>query len=230
MQSMFVPMLFMLFSGQMAIRPAAQQPCPIKLTGHSIFDSKSVQGGRIDITDLSGSGILAAQGFLRYQFAGGRFHDHVWRYTAAGIPSRSVRLTPEEKPFDSGLVNPIRIEAHVLGAFLGKDETCGETGRTVRSRYESLLVGLRQDAAHAAKLAASLSPSLFLKELNGDFFKVGPYGRESSQSSLTLLRSNLVDADGKLRPEYREWIKRWQDSLQPAKRSLLKQSSPPPGL
>ena len=188
----------------------------------------SMKGGSIEVRDLSGSGILAVTGTLRFQFANGRYFDYVWRYTTAGFPARSMKITPEETLFAGGLVAPNRIDSTVLGVYFADGAVCGETGAYLKEKFHKNIENVRLDAEKAIGAANALSPKHFEEAVRNGLLATGPYQRESIASSNAMLKSQLLGPDGKLLLEYKEWLKRWQDSLKPAKPAPPKQSSRQP--
>ncbi len=211
----------------MAIRPPATKNCNLAIGGAAQVGRVSVKGGSIEVRDLSGSGILAATGTLRFQFANGRYFDYVWRHTSSGMAIRSMKITPEETLL-GGLVAPSRIDSTVLGVYFADGEVCGETGAYLKEKFQKNLQSVRLDAEQALGVANALPPKLFAEALRNGLLEAGPYQRESIASSNEMLRGQLLGPGGKLVPEYKEWIKRWQDSLKPAKPAPPKQSSRQP--
>jgi len=212
----------------MAIRSPATKNCNLAISGEARVGRVSMKGGSIEVRDLSGSGILALAGILRFQFANGRYFDYVWRYTSAGLAARSMKITPEETLFAGGLVAPSRIDSSVLGVYFLDGEICGETGAYIKEKFQKNLENVRLDAEQAIGIAKTLSPKLFEEAVRNGLLTAGPYQRESIASSNALLRTQLLGPDGKLVGEYKEWLNRWQNSIKPAKPTPPKQSSRQP--
>lgn len=212
----------------MAIRPPASKNCNLAISGEAHVGRVSVKGGSIEVRDLTGGGILSVSGTLRFQFANGRYFDYVWRNSTGGLSARSMKITPTETLFAGGLVAPTRIDATVLGVYFADGEVCGETGVYLKEKFQKNLESMRLDAEQALGVANAIPPKLFEEALKTGLLSTGPYDRETVASSNALLKGQLLDAAGKLRPEYKEWLKRWQDSLKPAKPTPQKQSSRQP--
>lgn len=201
----------------MAIRPSLQDTCRLGLRGEAWVGKVTVKGGSIEIRDQNGAGILAVSGSLRYHFANGRYDDQVFRHQSVGFPSQAIRLTPQEAQFGSGLMSPTKIEGRILGVYFGNGEVCGETGQALKSKHDHSVESVRKDAAEATGVAEALPRGGFEDALKNGLLKDGPYARASTANSNAMLRANLIGKDGKLVGEYKQWLKRWQDSLRPAK-------------
>jgi hypothetical protein len=212
----------------MAIRSPSGKTCELAVSGNARVGRVSVKGGVIEIRDLSGIGILAVTGTLRFQFANGRYFDYIWRYSSAGLAARSMKLTPEETLFAGGLVAPNRIDSTILGVYWANGEVCGDTGAYLKEKYQKVLESTRLDAEQAIGVANALPPKLFGEAVRDGLFELGPYQRESVAASNSMLKSKLLDANGDLIPEYKEWLKRWQESLKPAKPAPPTRSSRQP--
>jgi hypothetical protein len=214
----------------MAIRAQAKPPCPISVGGDAWVGKQSVKGGSIAVKDLSGTGILSLKGVLRFYFAGGRYNDITFRHEALGIPAAALKIVPTESVFEGGLVNPTRVEGLLLGGYLTDGTVCGEIGQSLKEKHQRSSEAAKKDAEEAIGVANALPRPLFEEAVKNGLLTVGPYARESTEASNNLLKSNLIGADGKLIVEYKQWLKRWQDALKPAKPALQKRSSPRPGL
>lgn len=213
----------------MAIRAGTGDHCNLSIKGNAWVGRSTVKGGLIEIRDLTGSGILAASGVLRYHFGGGRYFDQAWRHQTVGFPTVAAKLTPGEALFEGGLVSPIRVEGRVLGVYFADGDVCGETGATIKARHDRSIESARKDADEAIGVANALPPKLFAEALENGLLNGGPYARETIDASNAMLRSNLLGPDGKLIGEYKQFLKRWQDSLKPATPARPKRTSPQPG-
>lgn len=212
----------------MSIRPQVTKNCNLAVGGEAWVGRASMKGGSIQVRDLSGTGILSATGLLRVHFANGRYFDYVWRHTSSGFPASSMKITPEETLFAGGLVVPTRIEGIVLGVYFGNGETCGETGANLKEKFQKSIQNVRLDTEQAIGIANSLTPALFETAVRNGLLPSGPYQRDSVASSNSMLRAKLLGPDGKLLPEYKQWLKRWHDSLKPAKQVPQTRSSRQP--
>jgi hypothetical protein len=154
---------------------------------------------------------------LRFQFANGRFQDQTWRHETVGFPAANIKLTPEAMRFTPGLTSPRQIEGRVLGVHFANGETCGEAGQAVKDRYTRTIEEFRKDSDEVAGIASALPAPLFLELLRKGVLPEGPYARSSIVATNSMLRAKLIGPDGKLIGEYKEWIKRWQESVKPAK-------------
>lgn len=203
----------------LSIRTQTTSKCKVDVTGSAWVGRQTVKGGTIQVRDLSASGMLAVSGLLRFQFANGRYLDQAWRYDTVGFPATNIKLVPEEMQFTQGLTSPTRIEGIVMGVYLANGEVCGETGLVVKDRYTQTADDVRKDAEQVLSIAKTLPPKLFYEAVRNGVLPVGPYSRSSVAATNSLLHSKLIGPDGKLIGEYKEWLKRWQDSLKPAKPS-----------
>ena len=201
----------------MSIRTQTTGNCKLAINGEAWVGRQTIKGGSIQVRDLSGSGITAVSGVLRFQFSNGRYQDQIWRYETIGFPAANIKLAPEEMQFMPGLTSPARIEGRVLGVYFHNGEICGETGQAVRERYSRTIEDAHKDAEEVLKLSRTLSSAAFLQAVRDGVLPNGPYARVSVASSNSMLRSRLIGPDGKLIGEYKEWIKRWQETFKPAK-------------
>lgn len=214
----------------MSIRPVtAAQNCKLSIGGSAWVGRSTVKGGGIEVRDLSGVGLQAASGVLRFVFANGRYYDHLWKHQTVGFPVTSLRVTPKEGQFDGGLVVPMRIEGRVLGVYFANGEVCGEMGATVKMRHQQSIESARKDVQEAIGVANALPAKLFESAVKDGLLNGGPYARETVEVSNAMLKANLLGSDGKLIGEYKQWLKRWQDSLKPATPTRPTQSSQPHG-
>ena len=214
----------------MSIRPNSGSKCPLEVSGQAWVGIRTIKGGAIKLRDLSGSGVLSATGVLRFQFANGRYYDQIWRAPARALPYSASTLVPEDKEFPGGLINPVKIEGQVQGAYFADGETCGETGAILKERHAKVIEDTRQDAIEALALSYALAPQQFEKQVRSGLLKIGPYERETVSGTNAMLRNRLIAMDGSLVPEYKQWIKQWNDSLKPAKPLPQTQSSRRRGL
>ena len=201
----------------MSIRSQAAAKCPLEVSGQAWVGKRTLKGGAIKLRDLTGSGILAASGIIRFQFANGRYYDQVWKSPARATPYSAATLTPEAKEFPTALTDPIKIEGQVLGVYFASGESCGETGAFLKERHAQVIDNSRQDSLEALALAIALDKAQFEKQVRAGLLKTGPYERETVSSSNIMLRSRLIAPDGSLVPEYKDWIKQWNASFKPAK-------------
>ena len=213
----------------MSIRTQISDNCKLAISGQAWVGRQTIKGGIIQVRDLSGSGIKAVSGVLRIQFANGRYQDQVWRHETLGFPALTIKIPPEEMQFSSGLVLPTRIDGKVLGVYFANGETCGETGHAVKERFTRTIEELRKDADEVMAIANAVPAKVFLERVRSGVLVEGPYARASAGPSNAMLRGNLISTDGKLVLEYKDWIKRWQDSLRPARPVRPTRSSQLPG-
>ena len=213
----------------MAIRTQTTANCKLAISGEAWVGRQTIKGGSIEVRDLSGSGITAVSGVLRFKFANGRYQDQVWRHETVGFPAANIKIAPEEMQFTSGLTSPTRIEGRVLGVYFASGEICGETGQAVKVRFTKTSEDVRKDADEVMGIASALPAKVFYERVRSGVLAEGPYARASVVPSNSMLRARLIGPDGKLIAEYKEWIKRWQDSLKPAKQSRQIRSSLLPG-
>lgn len=211
----------------MSIRTQITGNCKLSVSGQAWVGTQTMKGGAIQVRDLSGAGILTAKGVLRFQFASGRYYDYLWKHSSPGFPAKSFTITPEETLFSGGLVAPNRIEGMVMGVYFADGEICGELGQNLKEKYQQAMVNVSLDCEQAIALANSLPAPRFEAALRNGLLAAGPYARESLAASNVMLRSRLLGADGKLVPEYKEWLKRWQQAIIAAKPTRPPQSSPP---
>lgn len=213
----------------MAIRTQIASNCKLAISGEAWVGRQTIKGGSIQVRDLSGSGIAAVSGVLRFQFSNGRYQDQVWRHETVGFPAANIKITPEEMQFTSGLTSPTRIEGRVLGVYFANGEACGETGQAVKARFTRTSEDAQKDADEVMGIASRLPAAAFYERVRIGVLSEGPYARASAAPSNSLLRARLIGADGKLVAEYKEWIRRWKDSFKPAKQARQPQSSLLPG-
>ena len=213
----------------MAVRTQTTANCKLAISGEAWVGRQTIKGGSIEVRDLSGSGITAVSGVLRFQFANGRYQDQVWRHETVGFPAANIKIAPKEMQFTSGLTSPMRIEGRVLGVYFASGETCGETGQAVKERFTKTSEDVRKDADEVMGIASALPAKEFYEKVRSGVLPEGPYARASVVPSNSMLRARLLGPDGKLIAEYKEWIKRWQDSLRPATHSRQIRSSLLPG-
>ncbi len=213
----------------MAIRNNFTDACKVSVGGTTWVGRTTTQGGTIAVRDLSGAGIQAVAGVIRYEFASGRYFDSPWKYQTLGVPSASAKVSPSPAQFDAGLTAPTRVQAKVLGVYFGNGSTCGETGATVKSRYEDVLVSLRKDADEVMHAAETMPADAFAKAARAGLIKEGPYTRDTTPLVNTMLKAQLFRRDGKLILEYKQWLQRWYEQIRPAKPAHQTRSSPPPG-
>ena len=209
----------------MSIRSQAVAKCPIEVSGQAWVGKRTVKGGAIKLRDLTGAGVLAASGIIRFQFANGRYYDEVWKSPARATPYSAATMVPEDKEFPSALTAPIKIEGQVLGVYFANGESCGETGAILKQRHAQVIDNSRQDSLEALALALALDKAQFEKQVRAGLLKSGPYERETVASSNIMLRNRLIAADGSLVPEYKEWIRQWSASFKSAKPLHPTQSS-----
>lgn len=201
----------------MAVRPSTGDNCKLALSGNVWVGRATAGGGTVDLRDLSGVGVRSATGVLRFLFAGGRFQDVGWKHQSLGQPSAAAKITPKDSLFEGGQVNPIKVEAHVLGVYFADGSVCGETGNTVKLRYASIVESAEQDVNDVIGAANLLQPKQFEEAVRAGVLKTGPYARETSDATNSRAKALLLGPDGKLRMEYKQVLKRWQDSFKPAK-------------
>ena len=213
----------------MALREAPGGTCKISVKGSAWVGPTTVKGGQIQIRDLTGSGIRAVSGVIRFHFGGGRYSDLQWKHQSVGSPSTSIGLTPDPMTFDAQLKNPTKAETLTLGAYFGDGSICGEIGKSVKTRFEGSIESVKKDADEAVKASNSLPPAKFAQALRDGLIAGGPYARETVSSTNSMLRSKLLGPDGSLIGEYKQWLQRWQSSLRPATLSRQKRSSLQPG-
>lgn len=201
----------------MSIRMNAASKCSVSISGSAWVGRLTIKGGTMEVRDLSGAGIAAVSGVLRFQFSSGRYQDQNWRHDTVGFPAANIKIAPEEMQFTPGLSSPTKIESIVTGVYFANGEVCGETGQSVKDRFTRTMNDVRKDAEEVSKIAAALPAKLFYEAVRDGVLTVGPYSRSSVAATNSLLHTKLIGPDGKLIGEYKEWIKHWQDSLKPAK-------------
>jgi hypothetical protein len=199
--------------------------CKLSVSGNAWVGRSTVKGGGIELRDLSGVGLYAASGVLRFVFANGRYHDHVWKYQTLGSPIASARVTPKEGQFDGGLVAPLRIEGRVSGAYFADGHVCGELGKNVKMRLEQSIESARKDLQEAIEMANVMSPRAFQESVRIGLLRGGPYARETVDATNALLKAKLIGPDGKLIKEYKQWLSLRQNALKPATPLRPKRSS-----
>ena len=214
----------------MSIRSQHDAKCPIDVSGQAWVGSRTVKGGAIHVRDLTGGGLFAVTGVLRFQFANGRYYDQIWKSPARANAYSASTMVPEDKQFPGGLTAPIKIEGQVLGVYFANGETCGDIGPTLKAQHLQVIANTQQDALEALALAIALDRSQFEKQVQTGLLKTGPYERETVAASNAMLRSRLISPNGALVPEYKEWIKQWNASFKPAKPLHQTRSSPQRGL
>ncbi len=214
----------------MAIRAQASAKCPVDVSGQAWVGKRTVKGGAIKLRDLTGGGLMAASGIIRFQFANGRYYDQTWKSPARTSAYSAATMVPEAKEFPGALTVPTKIEGQVLGVYFANGDTCGDTGLALKSQHLQVIENTQQDALEALALAIALDPSQFEKQLHAGLLKTGPYERETVASSNSLLRARLISPNGSLVPEYKEWIKQWNASFKPAKPLRPTRSLPQRGL
>ena len=214
----------------MSIRSQAVAKCPVGVSGQAWVGQRTMKGGAIKLRDLTGGGILAASGIIRFQFANGRYYDQIWKSPARATSYSASTMIPADTEFPGALTSPIKIEGQVLGVYFGNGETCGEIGTVLKERHAHVIADTRQDSLEALALAIALDKAQFEKQVRSGLLKTGPYERETVSASNTMLRSRLIASDGSLVPEYKDWIKQWNTSFKLAKPIHQTQSSRPHGL
>lgn len=241
---MFVPVLYGILTFQaqagggimdesrapMSIRSQAVAKCPVEVSGQAWVGKSTIKGGAIKLRDLTGGGVLAASGIIRFQFANGRYYDQVWKSPARATPYSASTMAPADTEFPTALTSPIKIEGQVLGVYFANGESCGEIGTVLKEHHAHVIDDTRQDSLEALALAIALDKTHFEKQVRLGLLKTGPYERETVSSSNSMLRSRLIAPDGSLVPEYKDWIKQWNASFKPAKRLHQTQSSRQHGL
>jgi hypothetical protein len=191
--------------------------CGLEMRGAVWTGKVSTRGGSLEGKDMEAKGILAAVGAVRFHFGNGRYQDVKWLYQSSARPVLNFRMTPAEAAFEGGLRSPVKAEAKVFGVYRADGATCGESGGAMKDRFERVRTDQRKDAQAAIDLAEKLPAAKFQKAVAEGLIQDGPYARESTTQSNAMLRSALIDPSGALRPEYKQILRRWLDSLKPAK-------------
>ncbi len=203
--------------------------CKIFASGEAWVGSRSTAGGVIKARISEGGPALAVRGATRFHLTSGSTFDNNWHFETIGkegVPSFTI--TPPPRAFPTG-GKVVRAELRVEGAYFQDGGTCGPEGNEARAGWLRVLDSARADVEEALALATKVPEPQFLKSVQGDLIRQGPYSRTTSPTMNVEFKRVLLATPARLEKDYLQRLKNMKDELTPSTPLRQPRSSRQPG-